>query len=120
MSAYISIHLRQSMSGSARLLAGISSAVLIVASVIAGFEGSAATAHSGVEVSGNTSGQTVNRMRKGSRLPSAATFHRNGDNRPKDIDGLSVPDLKLADGCESSVSFLADLRLARVAARCMS
>ena len=64
----------------------------------------------------------VNRTLKGDRLPPAPAFHPNALKRPLETNAPreSVPDSKLPDGCESLVSSLANIQLARIAGRCVS
>ena len=95
-----------------RVLAGGAAAVVIVLSIIIGLEVSAAALRATPESSEQTSGQVVNRARKGDRQIGL-----------QEIRGprlTPAPDLKLAVGCESLVSALANARLAKVAGRCES
>jgi hypothetical protein len=89
-------------------------AVLIIAvlSIMIGLEVSAATPRS--TMSEQSSVQTVNRTRKGDRQLAAHEV------RQIKFERTPAPDLKLADGCESMVSPLANARLAKVAGRCVS
>ena len=94
--------------------AGSMAAILIVTtlSIMIGLEVSAATLRS--TVSEQSSGQVVNRTRKGDRQLAAHEV------RQIKFERTPAPDLKLADGCESLVSPLANAPLAKVAGRCVS
>ena len=99
----------------ARLLVGSVSSALIFASIIVGIDVSVATARSGAVSSADSSGQSVNRMSKGDRQQGVAAS--------RDIAARQrgeALDMKLAVGCESLISPLANPRLARVARRCLS
>ena len=96
------------------VLAGSMAAVLIITilSIMIGLEVSAATLRS--TLSEQSSGQIVNRTRKGDRQ---LVVH---EVRQIKFELTPAPDLKLADGCESLVSPLANAPLAKVAGRCVS
>ena len=98
----------------ARVFAGGIAAVAIVLSIIVGLEVSAAALRAVPQSSEQTSGQVVNRARKGDRQIGLQEIRRI---RPR---LTPAPDLKLAVGCESLVSALANARLAKVAGRCVS
>ena len=95
------------------VLAGSMAAILItILSIMIGLEVSAATLRS--TLSEQSSGQIVNRIRKGDRQLAVHEV------RQIKFERTPAPDLKLADGCESLVSPLANARLAKVAGRCVS
>ena len=96
------------------VLAGSMAAVLIITilSIMIGLEVSAATLRSAS--SEQSSGHIVDRTRKGDRGPAAHEARQNKFER------TPAPGLKLADGCESLVSPLANALLAKVAGRCVS
>ena len=95
------------------VLAGSLVAVLIaILSIMIGLEVSAATLRSAS--SEQSSGHIVDRTRKGDRRPAAHEVRQNKFER------TPAPGLKLADGCESLVSPLANALLAKVAGRCVS
>ena len=96
------------------VLVGSMAAVLIITilSIMIGLEVSAATLRS--TLSEQSSGQIVNRTRKGDRQLAVHEV------RQIKFELTPAPDLKLADGCESLVSTLANAPLAKVAGRCMS
>ena len=96
-----------------RVLAGAVAAVVIALSVIVGLEVSAAALRASPEPLEQTSGQVVNRARKGDRQIGLQEIRISPRLAP-------TPDLKLAVGCESFVSALANARLAKVAGRCVS
>jgi len=96
------------------VLAGSMAALLItiLSIIMIGLEVSAATLRS--TSFEQTSGQIVNRIRKGDRQ---LAVH---EARQIKFERTPAPDRKLADGCESLVSPLANARLAKVAGRCVS
>ena len=104
-------------SGAHFLIGGLGVALAIFL-IFIGTEVSVATASSGIE----PSGKIVNRAEKGGRLPLVSALHLNALNQPFEIKLPRAPSTgsKLADGCESLVSPLADSRLARIAGRCVS
>ena len=87
-------------------------AVVIALSVIVGLEVSVAALRATPQSPEQTSGQVVNRARKGDRQIGLQEIRK-----PR---LAPAPDLKLAAGCESLVSALANARLAKVAGRCVS
>ena len=89
-------------------------AVVIALSVIVGLEVSAAALRASPEPLEQTSGQVVNRARKGDRQIGLQEIRKLSPRL------APTPDLKLAVGCESFVSALANARLAKVAGRCVS
>ena len=97
-----------------RVLAGAVAAVVIALSVIVGLEVSVAALRATPQSPEQTPGQVVNRARKGDRQIGLQEIRRI---RPR---LTPAPDLKLAVGCESLVSALANARLAKVAGRCAS
>ena len=124
MPAHFSIQTgsRRSTCDSAKLiLRGIGSVVITLA-IIAGLEVSFASGRSGVEFSGDAPRQVVNRMQKGNRLQQVAAFQLTVVKNPGGVTTPRLPtvDLKLPEGCDALVSSIADDRLARVAARCVS
>ena len=99
---------------SGRIFAGGMAAVVIVLSVIVGLEVPAAALRAAPHLLEQTSGQVVNRARKGDRQIGLQQIRKIGPRL------TPAPDLKLAVGCESLVSALANARLAKVAGRCVS
>jgi hypothetical protein len=99
---------------SGRIFAGGLAAAGIVLSVIVGLEVPAAALRAAPQSLEQTSGQVVNRARKGDRQIGLQEIRKIAP-RP-----APAPDLKLAAGCESLVSVLANARLAKVAGRCVS
>ena len=95
-----------------RVLAGGAAAVVTVLCIFIGLEVSAAALRATPGSSEQTSDQVVNRARKGDRQIGLHEIRRPQLTLP--------PDLKLAVGCESLVSALANARLAKVAGRCVS
>ena len=91
---------------------------LAIVSIIMGLNASVATARSSVE----PSGQIVDRMQKGDRLPLLSKSHLNAVSQRLKINAprARTLDSKLADGCDPIVSFLAHSELARIAGRCVS
>lgn len=106
----------------AQLLVVSVSAALIIASIITGIDVSVATAHSGAMISGDDSGQIVNRIHKGNRQQVSLPSPQNAKSRLGETDASQVQklDLKLPIGCESLISPLAHPQLSRVARRCLS
>jgi hypothetical protein len=94
------------------MFAGGVAAIVIVLSIIVGLEVSAAALRATPQSPEQTSGQVVNRARKGDRQIGLQEIRK-----PR---LTPAPDLKLAAGCESLVSALANARLAKVAGRCVS
>jgi len=105
-----------------QLLVGSLSAALVVATIFifVGLEVPTATARLGIEFSGDTTRQIVNRTGKSDRQDLAIRL--NARTHPESIDALQAPagDLKLLIGCESMISPLAHPLLSRVARRCLS
>ena len=97
-----------------RTFAGGVAAVVIVLSIIVGLEVSAAALRAIPEPSEQTSGQVVNRARKGDSQIGLTGIRKIGPQL------TPAPDLKLAVGCESLVSALANAQLAKAAGRCVS
>ena len=93
------------------------SLVVAIISILTNITQSAATVWSGV----SPSNETVNRARKGDRLPLVLAFDPNSANRPIEVN---VPrravDHSLPDGCEALVSPLARSAIAHIAGRCVS
>ena len=114
MLAQYPIHSLGSIRRGGYVLAGSMAAILIITtlSIMIGLEVSAATLRS--TASEQLSGQFVNRTRKGDRQLAAQEVRQIKFVR------TPAPDLKLADGCESLVSPLANAPLAKVAGRCVS
>ena len=106
----------------AKLIFRSVSAVAITLSITAGLEGSFASGQSGAEFIDGAPRQVVNRMKKGDRLLEAPAFQLTVVKKPRDVITPRPPvvDLKLPVGCDTFVSFMADDRLARIAARCLS
>ena len=96
------------------VLAGSMAAGLIITilTIMIGLEVSAATLR--LTLSEQSSGQIANRIRKGDRQLAVHEV------RQIKVELTPVPDVKLADGCESLVSPLANAPLAKVAGRCVS
>ena len=124
MPAHFSIQAgsRRSTCGNAELIFRIMSAVAITLSMTVDLEVSFASGQSGFESSGHFSRQVVNRIQKGNRLLEASAFQLTVMKKTRDVTSPRVPfvNLKLLEGCDALVSPLADSRLARVAARCVS
>ena len=106
----------------ARLLVGSVSSALIFASIIVGVDVSVATARSGAALSGNSSAQIANRMNKGDRQQIAPASRHIAERQLGEFEAspAPAPDTKLAIGCESLISPLANPLFARVARRCLS
>ena len=97
-----------------RVFAGGVAAVVIALSIIVGLEVSAAALRATPQSLEQTSGQVVNRARKSDRQIGLLEL------RKIRLRLTPAPDLKLAVGCESLVSALANARLAKAAGRCVS
>ena len=106
------------MSSSTQILVYGLGVSLAIVSIIMGLNASVATARSRVE----PSGQIVDRMQKGDRLPLLSKSHLNAVSQRLKINAprARTLDSKLADGCEPIVSILAHSELARIAGRCVS
>lgn len=106
----------------AQFLVGSVGAALIIVCIGFGLEISEATARSGVAVSEHAPRQIVNHGLKGDRQQIAPASHHNAANRSGTIDAGRAPalDLRLAIGCESMISPLANPVLARVSRLCLS
>jgi hypothetical protein len=95
------------------VLAGMAAVLIItILSIMIGLEVFAATPRA--TLSEQSWEQIVNRTRKGDRQLAAHQVRQIKFERTRALD------LKLADGCESLVSPLANARLAKVAGRCLS
>jgi hypothetical protein len=86
--------------------------IATIVSIMIGLEVSAATLR--WSLSGQSSVQIVNRTRKSDRQLAVHEV------RQIKFERTPASDLKLADGCESLVSPLANAPLAKVAGRCVS
>jgi hypothetical protein len=93
-------------------------AALATLSIITWLGISELTARSGIE----PSGETVNRILKGDRLPLAFRIQTNAAHRPRQTNAPleTASGSRLPVGCESLVSALAHSQLARIAGRCVS
>ena len=113
---------RKSMCDSAKLILRGVGSVVITLSIIASLEVLFASGRSGVEFSGDAPRHVVNRTQKGNRLLQASAFQLTVVKNPRGVTTPRLPtvDLKLPEGCDALVSPIADDRLARVAARCVS
>jgi hypothetical protein len=93
------------------------SLVVAIVSMLVSIKVSAATVWSGLA----PSQQTINRARKGDRLPFVLAFDSGLANRPIEVN---VPrravQHSLPDGCEALASHLARSAAAHIAGRCVS
>jgi hypothetical protein len=106
------------MRRSTRYFVGGCTMLLTIVSVVVCIEISVATGWSKAAAST----QTVNRARKGDRLPLIAALNGKAVELPLDVNLLRAPVFprRLPDGCESLASSLTHSPLVDIAARCLS